>query len=121
MGNPEVVPKNDSRKTLLFPCFGRHCLRLFRFTSFGLYRRGNEHDEYNREDQEKREQDQQDFHAIRPFGGHLTTRINKQFSSCPRGRGISLVTSPIIGGEPSEEIVKKCQAYFAAIRFGPHS
>ena len=40
----------------------------FRFTSFGLYRRDNEHDKYNREDQEKRDQDQQDFHSIRPFG-----------------------------------------------------
>ena len=65
-----------NRKKLLFPSFGRQCFRRFRFTSFGLYRRGNEHDEYNREDQEKREQDQQDFHVIRPFGDILTTRIN---------------------------------------------
>ena len=73
-GNPTAL--RPKRKILFFPCFGRQCLRLFRFASFGLYRRGNEDDEYNREDQERREQDKQDFHFIRPFVGHLTTRLN---------------------------------------------
>ena len=55
-GDPTAL--RPKRKILLFPCFGRQCLRLFRFTSFGLYRRGKKHDKYNREDQVKREQDQ---------------------------------------------------------------
>jgi hypothetical protein len=74
---------------LLFPCFARQCLRLFRFTSFGLYRCGNEHDEYNREDQEKREKDQQDFHFVRPFGEDLTTRINNSSFAILAEREIS--------------------------------
>ena len=75
-------------------CFGSHSLRLFCFTSFGLYRRGKQHDEYNREDQEKREQDQQDFHVIRPFRGNLTTPINNS-SFAASLNGISLAAFPI--------------------------